>query len=182
MQYFDSVWDALDMPGYKSPTCYPLAIEPGDDVTAFGATIPDIDGATSAGDTRHEARRNAIEAAHIVLHHRIASGEPWPPVGKTSDHQQAAPFCNGGWEWELVQIDPDCDPHFQENVRRRIMTRLPPVTALDVAVQDFGFRPPRGMDKRLHRNHLRVSDDTYLGGVLGTSPGYWFRLTHACRV
>lgn len=52
-------------------TRYPLAIEPGDEQTAFGAAIPDI-GAVSAGDTREEARRNVAEAARIVLEERQA--------------------------------------------------------------------------------------------------------------
>lgn len=48
-------------------TRYPLAIEPASKRTAFGAMIPDIPGAVSAGDTMEEARRNVAEAARIVL-------------------------------------------------------------------------------------------------------------------
>lgn len=41
-------------------TRYPLAIEPASKRTAFGAMIPDIPGAVSAGDTMEEARRQRL--------------------------------------------------------------------------------------------------------------------------
>ena len=41
---------------------YPIAIEPGDDHTAFGVVVPDLPGCFSAGDTLDEAIDNAREA------------------------------------------------------------------------------------------------------------------------
>ena len=38
---------------------YPIAIEPGDETSAFGVIIPDLPGCYSAGDTLEEARANA---------------------------------------------------------------------------------------------------------------------------
>lgn len=42
---------------------YPIAIEPGDDKTAYGVVVPDLPGCFSAGDTLDEAFAEAKEAA-----------------------------------------------------------------------------------------------------------------------
>jgi predicted RNase H-like HicB family nuclease len=41
---------------------YPIAIEPGDEQTAFGVVVPDLPGCFSAGDTLEEAIENSKEA------------------------------------------------------------------------------------------------------------------------
>ena len=45
---------------------YPIAIEIGNETTAFGVIVPDLVGCFSAGDTLDEAIDNAKEA--ITLH------------------------------------------------------------------------------------------------------------------
>lgn len=84
-------------------SCYPLAIEPGDERTAYGAVVPDIPGAVSAGDTRDEARRNAVEAARIVLEDWLARGEPVPAPGRIEDYRDNPVLT--GWEWEVIKIE-----------------------------------------------------------------------------
>ena len=42
---------------------YPIAIEPGSEMTAFGIVVPDLPGCFSAGDTLDEALAGAEEAA-----------------------------------------------------------------------------------------------------------------------
>ena len=42
---------------------YPIAIEPGDETSAFSVIVPDLPGCFSAGDTLDEAVTNAEEAA-----------------------------------------------------------------------------------------------------------------------
>ena len=42
---------------------YPIAIELGDEQTAFGVVVPDLPGCYSAGDTLDEAISGAEEAA-----------------------------------------------------------------------------------------------------------------------
>ena len=41
---------------------YPVAIEPGTEVEAFGVVVPDLPGCFSAGDTMEEAMAKAEEA------------------------------------------------------------------------------------------------------------------------
>ena len=41
---------------------YPIAIEPGDEGTAFGVVVPDLPGCFSAGDSIDEAIINAEQA------------------------------------------------------------------------------------------------------------------------
>jgi predicted RNase H-like HicB family nuclease len=42
---------------------YPVAIEPGDETTAYGVVVPDLPGCFSAGDTLDEALMAAGDAA-----------------------------------------------------------------------------------------------------------------------
>ena len=46
---------------------YPVVIEPGTDVTAYGVIVPDLPGCFSAGDTLDEAMSNAEEAIEVVI-------------------------------------------------------------------------------------------------------------------
>lgn len=84
-------------------TRYLLAIESGDEHTAFGAMIPDIPGAVSAGDTLEEARHNVAEAARIVLEDRRERGLPAPEPGRIEDYRDRPGFA--GWEWEMIDVE-----------------------------------------------------------------------------
>ena len=57
---------------------YPIAIEPGDERTAFGVVVPDLPGCFSAGDTIDEAIANAEDAVLLSLEDCAERGEPFP--------------------------------------------------------------------------------------------------------
>jgi len=46
---------------------------------AYGVTVPDLPGCTSAGKTTDEALRNAVEAVRLWAEDAIADGEELPP-------------------------------------------------------------------------------------------------------
>ena len=46
---------------------FPIAIEPGDETTAFGVVVPDLPGCFSAGDTLEAAYANAAEAIELWI-------------------------------------------------------------------------------------------------------------------
>lgn len=84
-------------------TRYPLAIEPASKRTAFGAMVPDIPGAVSAGDTLEEARRNVAEAARIVLEERRERGYSAPRPGRIADYRDRPDFA--GCDWGLIELE-----------------------------------------------------------------------------
>jgi predicted RNase H-like HicB family nuclease len=45
---------------------------------AYGVVVPDLPGCTSAGATRGEALRNAVEAIHLWTQDAVADGEELP--------------------------------------------------------------------------------------------------------
>jgi predicted RNase H-like HicB family nuclease len=45
---------------------------------AYGVTVPDLPGCTSAGSTTDEALRNAVEAVRLWAEDAISDGEPLP--------------------------------------------------------------------------------------------------------
>jgi len=82
---------------------YPVAIEIGDDQTAFGVAVPDLKGCYSAGDTYEEALVNAREAIQGYLEVMAEDGhfppEPGPMEQWVTDPEYA------GWVWALVEVD-----------------------------------------------------------------------------
>jgi predicted RNase H-like HicB family nuclease len=82
---------------------YPIAIEPGDDHTAFGVVVPDLPGCFSAGDTLDEAIDNAREAIELWLETIIDDGGAVPEPHAISTHQANPDYV--GWIWAVVSID-----------------------------------------------------------------------------
>ena len=82
---------------------YPIAIEPGDDRTAFGVVVPDLPGCFSAGDTLDEAIDNAREAIELWLETVIDDGGAVPEPQAISAHQANPDYA--GWIWAVVPID-----------------------------------------------------------------------------
>ncbi len=71
---------------------YPIAIEPGDDVHAFGVVVPDIPGCFSAGDTLDEAIANAREAIELHLEGVAEDDADIPVAGTVAQHQAKSAF------------------------------------------------------------------------------------------
>ena len=82
---------------------YPIAIEVGDENTAFGVVVPDIEGCFSAGDSYDEALQNAKEAITDHLEVLADMGE-LPPEATTVDQWVNNPDYQG-WVWALVEVD-----------------------------------------------------------------------------
>lgn len=57
---------------------YPVVIEPGDEGTAFGVIVPDLEGCFSAGDTLEVALANVREAIDLHLESLLDDGKPIP--------------------------------------------------------------------------------------------------------
>ena len=61
---------------------YPVMIEPGAGMTAFGVVIPDLPGCFSAGDTLDEAMAGAEEAAAGWIDAALDAGQAIPEIGR----------------------------------------------------------------------------------------------------
>ena len=55
-----------------------IAIEPGDETTAFGVVVPDLPGCFSAGDTLEDAFANAVEAIDLHVETALEDGAAIP--------------------------------------------------------------------------------------------------------
>ena len=82
---------------------FPIAIEPGDETTAFGVVVPDLPGCFSAGDTLEAAYANAAEAVELWIETALDTGKPIPPPGSLARHQSDPDLA--GWTWGMVEVD-----------------------------------------------------------------------------
>ena len=64
---------------------YPIAIEPGNETTAWGVVVPDLPGSFSAGDTMEEAMTQAEEAIAAWIGAAIDDGQDIPPHSTRPD-------------------------------------------------------------------------------------------------
>jgi predicted RNase H-like HicB family nuclease len=84
--------------------CYPIAIESGDDATAFGVVFPDLPGCFSAGDSLVEAMVNAEEAAAAWIDATLDAGGVMPPASQLKFIRKRTEFA--GWSFGVVSLDP----------------------------------------------------------------------------
>ncbi|MEC6832992.1 type II toxin-antitoxin system HicB family antitoxin [Photobacterium toruni] len=84
---------------------YPIAIERGDEKTAFGVVVPDLEGCFSAGDTYSEALLNTKDAINMYLEALADNGELPPPASHVEDHLDSHDY--DGWLWALIDINVD---------------------------------------------------------------------------
>mgnify|MGYP000894214945 CR=1 FL=1 len=91
---------------------YPVAIELGNDKTAYGVVVPDLPGVFSAGDSLDEALENAEEAILLALADFVEEGKQLPepsPLelmlsgggGKGGPEE----FPRDHWVWFLANVD-----------------------------------------------------------------------------
>lgn len=109
-----------------TPLTYPIAIEPGNETTAWGVAVPDLPGCFSAGDTLEEALANAKEAIEAWIDAVIEDGAEVPAPSPIDMHYGNPDFA--GWTWALVEIDPLRLDQAVERVNitlpRRVLSRL----------------------------------------------------------
>ncbi len=79
-----------------------IAIEQGNDKTAFGVSVPDLPGCFSAGDTLDEAIDNAREAIDLFCQITIEDGCDIPKAKPLAEHQANPDF--SGWIWAVVEV------------------------------------------------------------------------------
>ncbi len=87
---------------------YPIAIEPGDDTTAWGVVVPDLPGCFSAADHGiDDAIENAKEAISVWIEEAIAHKEAVPAPSRITDLQKSGEY--DGWIWAIAEVDPGLD-------------------------------------------------------------------------
>ncbi|MFN3957302.1 MAG: type II toxin-antitoxin system HicB family antitoxin [Tepidimonas ignava] len=82
---------------------FPIAVEPGDERSAWGVVVPDLPGCFSAGDSAEDAFANAVQAIEAHLEALAEDGQDIP-APKPLAHWQAHPEF-AGWIWGLVDVD-----------------------------------------------------------------------------
>ena len=95
---------------------YPIAIERGDEGTAFGVVVPDLPGCFSAGDTLEEAYANAAEAIELWVETTLDTGGTIPAPGSLQALRREPDFA--GWILDMVEVDLS-GPLGQESQRLR---------------------------------------------------------------
>lgn len=105
---------------------YPIAIEMGNETTAFGVIVPDLVGCYSAGDTLDEAIDNAKEAITLHIDGLLDDSEKVPAPSTVSKYSSLAEYA--GFIWAIVEIDPAILDDRAERVNitlpRRVLARL----------------------------------------------------------
>jgi len=105
---------------------YPIAIETGDETTAFGVVVPDLPGCFSAGDTLDEAVENSKEAIALWIETVLDDNGTVPAPGKLADHAKNPEL--SGWTWAVVEIDgallDDKSERVNISMPKRILARI----------------------------------------------------------
>jgi predicted RNase H-like HicB family nuclease len=105
---------------------YPVTIETGSDIAAFGIVVPDLPGCFSAGDTIDQAMGNVEEAIDLWIEAALDAGQEIP-APSTLDAIQARPEFTG-WAFGVVTIDPaaldDRIERVNITIPRRVLYRL----------------------------------------------------------
>jgi predicted RNase H-like HicB family nuclease len=82
---------------------YPIAIEAGNDTTAWGVVVPDLPGCFSAGDTLDEAYAMAKEAIGLWINTALDDGQVIPKAKPMAEHMADPGY--KGWAWGVVEVD-----------------------------------------------------------------------------
>lgn len=105
---------------------YPIAIETGDQATAFGVVVPDLPGCFSAGDTLDEAMTGAEEAAAAWIDATLDAGGA-VPAPTTLNALRSDPAYEG-WTFGVITLDlallDDTIERVNITLPRRVLKRL----------------------------------------------------------
>lgn len=105
---------------------YPVAIEPGNETTAFGVVVPDLPGCFSAGDTLDEALSATEEAAAAWIDAALDGGEAVPAPSSLEALRRNPAYA--GWTLGVITLDPalldDSTERVNITLPRRVLRRL----------------------------------------------------------
>ena len=106
---------------------YPIAIEAGDNETAWGVVVPDLPGCFSAADSGiDEAIEKAKEAIELWIETALDTGSVVPKPSAIASLQNNPEFKN--WIWAIVEIDPallsDDIERVNISLPKRVLARL----------------------------------------------------------
>jgi predicted RNase H-like HicB family nuclease len=105
---------------------YAVAMETGDERTAWGVVVPDLPGCFSAGDTMDEALDNARQAVEAWIDAVIEDGGEIPAPKSIAEYYANKEFA--GWTWGFVEIDPMRLDNTVERINitlpRRVLARI----------------------------------------------------------
>jgi predicted RNase H-like HicB family nuclease len=105
---------------------YPIAIEAGTDLTAFGVVVPDLAGCFSAGDTLDEAISGAEEAVAAWIDAALDAGKAVPQPSALDELRNNPDYA--GWAFGVVSVDPalldDTTERVNITLPRRVLKRL----------------------------------------------------------
>jgi predicted RNase H-like HicB family nuclease len=105
---------------------YPIAIEPGTEMTAFGVVVPDLPGCFSAGDTLDEALAGAEEAAAAWVDAALDAGEAVPAPSSLDALHRNPDYA--GWTFGVITLDAalldDTIERVNITLPRRVLKRL----------------------------------------------------------
>lgn len=82
---------------------YPVAIDKGNDTTAFGVVVPDVPGCFSAGDSYEDALIQAKEALESHFELMADNGDVPPSATSIDQYRHEERFA--GWTWDMVDVD-----------------------------------------------------------------------------
>ena len=106
---------------------YPIAIESGNDSSAWGVVVPDMPGCFSAGDTLEEALIQAEDAITGWIEAALDNEQEIPAPSHIEALRATHPEFEG-WLWALVKIDPalldDTIERVNISLPRRVLHRL----------------------------------------------------------
>jgi predicted RNase H-like HicB family nuclease len=105
---------------------YPIAIEIGNETTAYGVVVPDLPGCFSAGDTLDEAIAGAEEAAAAWIDATLDRGAEVPAPSSIEAIRARPEYA--GWAFGVIEVDPSLLDSTVERVNitlpRRVLQRL----------------------------------------------------------
>ncbi len=105
---------------------YPIVIEAGTSVAAYGVIVPDLPGCFSAGDNLDEAIAAAEEAAAAWIDTALDAGEPVPRPSALEVVRDNPDY--RGWAFGVITLDPalldDTIERVNITLPRRVLKRL----------------------------------------------------------
>jgi len=101
---------------------YPIAIETGNETTAWGVVVPDLPGCFSAGDTLDEAYAMAKEAVALWINTALDAGQAIPKAKSLEKHMADPEF--RGWAWGVIEVSMEDFTTDVERVNISISTRV----------------------------------------------------------